>query len=282
MAETTIEDTELYSDDVGLGAEDKKYAQSNRLEWFKGEKGRKYRAALVYFHPLAASAAIALRKQNPNVSKEEIVTAIEKLVAKRAEDLKKSVGSLADHDKLDILNSRFKKVQAYFKEGVGYVLSPKDTTDPVWRSMGDMKTYFTTALLIYPTDKEGAVDKDKIATDWAVVPWRFSSKIYERMHAISESLRENDLSIANQDLLIKCTNKEFQNFDVDPAGKAIWRQHPKFAEAVLAKAHALYEKLVPFREMSTADLKLKLGMSTGGSTEESVSGDDFGGLLNQI
>ncbi len=282
-----FENYESFEDDVGLGAEDKKHAKSNQVDWFKGEKGRTYRVALVYFHPLEANIYAALKKANPNVSKAEVAEKIKAALAKRAADLGKAVDQLAPHDKLDTSNVRFKKIVANYKEGVGFVLSRlgKDgpDADVVWKTMGEPKSYFTTVLLIYPTNREGELIKEQLGSGWTVMPWRFGTKVYGTFHARSSSLRENNLSIASQDLTLKCTNTEFQNFDIDTAGPALWTKNPGFAAKVLGKAHGLYEKLVPFREMSTADLKIKLGLGGGSAaTEAGVSDDDFNGLLDQV
>lgn len=279
------------SGDVGLGSEDKKHARSNNLEWFKGEKGRVYRIAFLYFNPLDASLVKALQaraaKEGKKVTKEEALETISKAMAKRAELVGKPVDELAEWDKLDTSNVRFKKLEGHYKEGVGYVMSRlgKDgpEADQVWKTMGDLKTYFTTVLLIYPSNREGELIKEDLANGYKIVPWRLSSKTYETLHARAESLRQNSLSIASQDLLLKCTNQEFQNFDIDAAGPGIWPKNQKFAATVLGKAFALYEKLTPFREMSTADLKIKLGISTSSSgSNETVTDDEFNGLLDSV
>ena len=274
-----------YDDDVGLGAEDKKHARSNQLEWFKGEKGRTYRVSLVYFNPLEASVVRAVRKKNPAATKEEILSSVNGVFAKKAESLSKSVDQLTAGDKLDLNNVRFKKIEAHYKEGVGYVVSRlgKDgaEADSVWKTLGDVKTYFTTCLIVYPTTREGEPVKEQLATNWTVTPWRFSNKVFRRLHEVAESLRSNDLNICMQDLSLKCTNTEYQNFDIDGAGKALWRMNANFQAKVLEKALPVYEKLVPFRELSTADLKIKLGISDGGGVDTTMDGD-FGNLMEQV
>jgi hypothetical protein len=278
--------------DVGLGTEDKKHARSNQLDWFKGEKGRSYRVAFLYFNPLDASIVLAMKarakKEGKELTKAEVVEKINQALAKRAEQIGKPVDELAEWDKLDITNVRFKKIEAHYKEGVGFVLSRlgKDgpEADQVWKTMGDVKNYFTTVLLVYPSNHEGELIKTELATGFKVVPWRFSGKVYETLHQRSASLRQNNLSIASQDLILKCTNTDYQNFDIDAAGPALWPKNPKFSETVLSKAYALYEKLVPFREMSTADLRIKLGISggSGGSSDAGVTDDEFNGLLDSV
>ena len=278
-------DLESYDDDVGLGAEDKKHARSNQLEWFKGEKGRTYRASLVYFNPLEASVAKAVKKKNPQATKDEVLAAIQGVIAKKAESVGKTVEQLTPGDKLDLANVRFKKIEAHYKEGVGYVVSRlgKDGSeaDSVWKTLGDVKTYFTTVLILYPTDRDGNPQKEQLTTNWTVIPWRFSNKVFRRLHEVAESLRSNDLNICMQDLSLKCTNSDFQNFDIDGAGKALWRVSDKFQAKVLEKALPIYEKLVPFRELSTADLKIKLGISDGGGADTSID-ESFGGLMDQV
>jgi hypothetical protein len=282
-----LENFEDFEDDVGLGAEDKKHARSNQLDWFKGEKGRSYRVALVYFHPLDANIYAAMKKQNPSVGKAEIAEKIKAALAKRAGELSKSVDQLAPYEKLDTSNVRFKKIVSHYKDGVGYVISRlgKDgpEADVIWKMMGDPKSHFTTVLLIYPTNREGELIKEQLATGWNIMPWRFGTKVYATFHTRSTALRENNLSIASQDLKLTCTNTDFQNFDIDVAGPSLWTKSPGFSSKVLAKAQPLYEKLVPFRELSTADLKIKLGIGGGSAaTEDGVSDDDFKGLLDEV
>ena len=276
-----------FEEDIGLGAEDKKYGKSSQLEWHKGEKGRTIRAALVYFNPLEVAALKALRSKNPSATKEELVAGIHKILEKRAADLSKTVDTLAASEKLDITNVRFKKIEAHYKDGIGYVISRlgKDgaEADEVWKTLGDVKRYYTTALLIYPTTNSGEIIKERLAADWKVVPWRFSTKVYGSLHQRANGLRENGISIASQDLTITCTNTEFQNFDIDTAGPAVWLKNPAFSAAVLSKAQSIYEKLVPFREMSTADLRMKLGLGGGTSASDGgVTDDNFTDLMAQL
>jgi hypothetical protein len=275
---------EYEDEDVGLDEEDRKHVTSNRIPWFKGEKGKKYRVGLVYFNPVAISIAKAMKKKDPEVSKEKVLEAVKTVFSKRAGELGKSVDELQDHEKLDLNNVRFKKILAHYKQGVGYVLSRlgKDgaDADAVWKMMGPLKVYFTTVLVVYPTNNSGSVIKEQLTTNSTVIPWRFSNRLYETLHEVANSLRENDLSISNQDLALTCTNTDYQNFDIHGAGKAIWRLNKDFQSHVLSQAHALYEKLVPFREMSTADLKIQLGL--GGDAGEDVGADDFDGILDGV
>lgn len=282
---------EYEEDNVGLRPEDKKHAKTNDQEWFKGEKGVSYRVAIVYFWPLivgVANAAMrrAKEKGEPPPTKEALIELAKKALNKRAEDLGKAVDQLGEHEKIDLSETRFKKIKAHYKEGVGFVVSRlgKDgaEADEVWKMLGDQKVYFCTVLLVYPTNRQGELDRDEMVKKFKVIPWRFSSKVYGQLHGQAGSLRANDLSIADQDLVITCTNSDYQNFDkMEGAGKSLYRKNPKFQDMVLTQAVKLYEKLTPFRELSTADLRIKLGLSSDNKGED-VSADDMEDLLNNV
>lgn len=279
MADDDLDLFEEFGDDVGLDPEDKKHIQSSNTDWFKGDKNRTYRVALVYFHPLDISVMRAAHKKDPTLSKEQLLELGKKALVKRAEERNKAVDQLGEHEKLHVGRIQFHMTKAYYHEVVKYVVSRlgKDGSDAdkVWRSLGDEKTYFTTCIVIYPADKEGEVDRDRLGKGWIVKPWRFASKVYDRLHQVGGSLRSNDLSIATQDLKIKCTNYDFQNFDIDGAGKAIWLKNDKLRDSILAAAIKTYPEVKrPFREMSTADVRIKLGLDSGGGVGDDVSDDD--------
>jgi len=281
MANDNVYDLE---EDIGVDSdEDKKYGQSNRPDWFKGDKGRTYRAALVYFHTIdlvtVQTAKAAAKKSGATLSREDLEKVAKDALAKKAAGLKKSVDELTAVEKLDTSQVKFRKFTAHYKDGVGYVLSRLGRdgadADTAWKSLGDPKNYFTTVVLFYPCDKDGnlpkkdgELDKSRIVNDWYILPWRFGPKTIDSIWSVNKGLRSNDLTIADQDLILKCENSDFQNFKITAAGKSTWRKSPELMRRVLEKAALLYEKLVPFREMSTADLKIKLGMSTGNSGED--------------
>lgn len=269
---------EGFGDDVSLDPEDKQHIQSNRTDWFKAEKGRTYRVALLYFHPLDISIMRAAYKKDKTLTKEQLVELGKKALAKRAEERGKAVDQLGEHEKLHTGRIQFHKTKAYYHDTVKYVVSRRGLdgaeADKVWDMLGEEKNYFTTVIVIYPTDKEGNVDRNALTREWKVRPFKFASKVYERLHQVGASLRSNDLSIATQDLTLKCTNSDYQNFDIDGAGKAVWLKNEKLRDAILAEATKLYGKIKkPFPEMSTADIRLKLGMDSGNAGED-VSGDD--------
>jgi len=281
-----FDDLDAYEEDIGVEPEDKKHATGNRQDWFKSEKGRSHLVAFVYFHPIAIAAALALKrklaKEGQTATREQMVEVGNRALAKVAEKLGKDVDALTEAEKLDINVAKFKKWEAHYKEGIGYVYTRMgkdgEDADAVWKQLGDIRNYFGTLLLIYPTveeDGELTIDKDRLAKHWRLKPWRLSSKSYEAVHKLNASLKKNSTDIAHQDVKLDCTNSGFQNFDVNANGPATWRRNDKFRAMVLERAVKLYEKLDPFRSLSTADLKIKLGIDdgAGGSDMDDDTGD---------
>ncbi len=271
--------------DVSLEPEDKAKVGANNQEWLKMTKGQVILCAFLYFHTFDVNAVKALRKANKSATPEEIKAAANKALMDRATALTKSVDQLTPDERLDLGTVQFKSFKAHYYQGVGYTLSRlgKDgaDADAIWKKLGDVKQYFTTLLLIYPTTTEGKHDLDAIKQGkYRILPWRFGPSTYDEIWNLNDGLRGNQLSIANQDIRLECKDSQFQNMKVKFVGKALWQTNPGFRKGVLTKALDLYGKLVPFREMSTDQVRAKLGL--GGSPVQDVSGEDFTGLLDNV
>jgi hypothetical protein len=281
--------------DAGLDDEGRKYTQQ-RQEWLKMTKGQVIRGSFVYFHTInknvvAKAITEAAEKKAPKPTPEQCIEIGRKALEKRAADLSKSIDQLTPIDRLDLSEVKMKRMWFHYQDGLGYVISRlgKDGTeaDAVWKKLPEPKVTFTTLLLIYPTDRQGNIDKEKLATGWHIIPWRFHKGVYEGIWKLNKGLEENGTSIASQDVKLECKVQEYQNIDVQFCGPAIWQKSPKFKEVVLAKAMELYDKLIPFREMTTDALRAKLGMggsavSTTGVGGDATSATDFADLLESV
>ena len=100
---------------MGLGAEDRAHARSSGLEWFKAEKGRTYRVALVYFYPTQFAVIQAARKAGATDA--DIRQAVDKHLAELAEKLGKARDQLSEVDLLDLGRPRFKRAEVHFVSG---------------------------------------------------------------------------------------------------------------------------------------------------------------------
>jgi hypothetical protein len=277
-----------FDDDVSLDADGKKFF-GPRTEWLKMTKGQILRAAFLYFHTTDVNAVSAARgeakKEKKTLTTDEMKAVANKALEAKATELSKSIDQLTAVEKLDLSTVHFKKMYAHYQQGLGFVLSRlgKDgpDADNVWKKLPESKLYFTTLLLVYPTTQDGDLDKEGLKSgNWKIIPWRFGKNAYEEIWNQNEGLRSNGLSIATQDLKLECKDQQYQNIKVSFIGKALWQQNEKFKGVVLAKAVEQYTKLVPFRELTTAQLREKLGI--GGGAVQDVSGEDLSGLLDNV
>lgn len=271
-----------YEDDVDL--DEKNRPPSNRVERFKGEKDKIYRAALLYFHPLAVT--LYKRMGGAKADKAAFEETLAKALAKRAENWSKKPEDLQDWEKLDLSNAQFKKYSSHYQDGIGYVVSRigKDgaEADKVWNTLPEPKVYYSTIALFYPVDAAGNVDAKNIVRDGFVKLWRFSKGTFGTLISKNDMLKQYDQSLANSDLKLVCKSAQFQTFDIDPAGSALWLKSEAIRNAFLPQAFALYDKLVDARSLSTQQLREKLNMSAGDSgsdvTNESEIDDLLGGV----
>lgn len=275
---------------AGVEAEDKGAGGSRREQWLKfTAKGQTLRAALLYFHPVEQVAfGQALREGK---TKADLKAAAVAALEARATELGKPVGELSAIDKLATDKAQFKTFSAHYAEGLGYVLSRigRDgaEADKLWNSLPTPKTYFTTLLLLYPTDRNGTVErealKERLASkNHTLMPWRFSGKTYDSLWALNDGLRSNNLDLAMQDVIIEATDIQYQNVSVRPAGKAIYRLNENVMRDVLEQAVAKYGILCPFRSMTTDELRAKLhgtGTGNGSAAASYAASSGFEDLL---
>jgi hypothetical protein len=272
-------------DDVGLSSEDQAEYKRDQEEWFRMEKGQNSRVAFVYYHTLDYNAVAVARKAKPDMTPEQMREVARTTLADRAKELNKTMDQLTKPDRVDIRSIHFKRIMAHYQQGLGFVISrlgrDGKESDDVWKKLPEPKKYYTTVLLIYPTDRKGDIDREKVSTHWKVMPWRFGRGMYEKFWKLNESLGSLGQSLATQDLKLECKDAQFQNIDPNFCGAAIWQKNERFRALVLEKAIELYPKLVPFREMTTDQLRAKLGL--GGPVVSDVSaGGDFADLLETV
>jgi hypothetical protein len=280
--------------DVTLDVDEKNVGGSKN-DWLKmTAKGQLLRAAFVFFHTYdhnaVAKASKDAKKASKSLTRDEIQTIAKKALADRATELNKTVEQLTPTDKLDLKVAHFKAMKAHYQDGFGFALSRlgKDgpEADAVWKRLPEPKPYFSTLLLIYPTDEQGNLNKDAFvgqAKDgtFKLVPWRFGNKTYEEIWKLNDGLRENTLSLGSQDIKLECKDPKYQNISVSFAGAALWQKNDTIRQQVLAKAIGMYgDKLMPFREMTTDQLRAKLGL--GGSAAQDVSSEDFNTMLENV
>jgi hypothetical protein len=275
--------TSAFDNDVALEPEDKARVHADRQEWFKMTKGQTQLCAFLYFHPVDATAVKSLRveakKAGRSVTPEELRAAARRALETKASSSNptKSVEQLTAAERLDLTAAQFKSFDVHYDQGIGFVLSRlgKDggAADLVWKKLPEPRKSFATLLLLYPMTGEGKIDIDATRRgEWRMMPWRFGAMAYRDIWSLNDGLRSNGMGIANQDLRLECIDATFQRIKVSFVGKSIWQGSPNFQKTVLTRALELYGSLVPFRAMSTDQLREKLG---GG-------GEETGRLLESV
>lgn len=278
-----------FNDDIGLGDEDKGKVSSNKVDWYKGEKGRTDRIALVYFNDYGTIQLRNLLREKPDIPEDKQREILKKVRAGIASKLNKSIDQLEPVDILDTREARFKTASAVFKEGLGYVSWPKEKLSPadekIWAKAGDRKDYVLTVVLWYPTDRDGDVDRERLSKHWRVLPWRTTPEMYGHLRRINKGLIADGSSVSQVDLHLTCADTNYQKNTVTNAGSAIYLKNEGFKKAVLERAYALYSKLSPFRQLTTDELREKLGLApVGGGTSSGsdLTDEDFSGVLQNV
>lgn len=272
-----------------------------RDEWLKFTKGMTIRASFLFFHRgdanAVARARVQAKKDGRDLSTADLQAVGRKYIESVAARLNKSVDQLDVLDLLDTTDAKFKQFMYHYQQGLGYLTSKLDASgrtkegpeaDKVWKSLEEPKQGFSTLLLVYPTNPRGEItesEKQRLATDWRLIPWRFSKKTFEDIWKQNIGLRENGMSLATQDVKIECKEAQYQQVAVSFVGPAIWQKNEKFKRVVLEAAMPMYDRLLPFREMTTQQLREKLnlaGPAAGGDVSMGGVGGDFNDLLTQV
>lgn len=272
-------------ENIGLGSEDKAKVTSNQIPWYKGEKGRTDRIGLVYFNPVEIVTLSKALKQKPDLTSAQKKAIVEKVRGQVAEKLGKSVDQLDPVDLLDVGEARLKKVTASFKQGMGFFTWPKGLTpeeEKVWRKVGEPKDYLCTVIVQYPTDREGEVEAESIPRGLKLLPWRFSSALYDVIYKINKGLQESSSSISKIDLYVSCSDTAYQKLSITQAGPSMYLRDDKLKRYVLERAYPLYSKLSPFREITTDELREKLGMSPSAASVATGSDIDTSDILANV
>lgn len=121
---------------------------------------------------------------------------------------------------LDAKSPRFIGAKRFYIKDAGYVL---DNGNPeLIRLAGGTpsKQYVATVICVWPTDRTGKVDQNRMkAGEFSVHPWVFSETMYDLLKA----RHSGDWHFGNHDLTMKCTDANFQKLDISPCKENLFR-----------------------------------------------------------
>lgn len=180
----------------------------------------------------------------------------------------------------------FTGCERHYVQGVGYFLHKGPEFARI--AGGAPKQAVATILVVWPTDKNGRLNKDAFGRGegWEVKPWVFSAERYEQL-----ARRNEQFPLHEFDLTVTCTDTQYQKMDLSPCRESLFA---KLAEAnnekstqirktILAEVEAA-EKVL--RSDMARDLTLdKIREKMGGSAATPTSGgaaENVDGLLDNL
>lgn len=129
-------------------------------------------------------------------------------------------------------------------------------------------------LVVYDTVE----DKNKKLSlkGYELLPWIIGEKMYG---TLSEEHKEHPLT--NCDMRLKCTNAEYQNFEVHTTKESIWQSNPKLKEKILEQAGPLIEDLSRSlaSDLTVTEIRDLLGVDEAGS-EDAATNIDLGAVAD--
>jgi len=230
-------------------------------EWYEPETGRVDRVALVYFRDICTNVLRRATNRDPDLSEAKRRQTVEKARSAVAERLGKTVGQLDQVDLLEDTEARFKVLTACFSTDLGEVAWPAKLSDDervIWRKVGKQHDYVMTVLVVYPTDRQGAIDEERLSSGCRVLRWRFEPQTFELFRKIDRGLRKDGETVVGSDVYVTCAGSRSRKVKVTLAGPAMYRRDATLKRAVLEEAVATYEKLRPFRTMTTEEVREQL------------------------
>jgi hypothetical protein len=181
---------------------------------------------------------------------------------------------------------RFTGCERHYVQGVGYFLHKGPEYARI--AGGPPKQAVATILVVWPTDKNGRLNKDAFGRGegWEVKPWVFSAERYEQL-----ARRNEQFPLHEFDLTLACTDSQYQKMDLSPCRESLFA---KLAEAdnekstnILKAITAEVEKAEKgIRDDMARDVSLdKIREKLGGSSATPASGgaaENVDGLLDNL
>jgi len=172
-----------------------------------------------------------------------------------------------------------------FIQGVGYVMN----TGAEYTTLAGERPRqrIATVIIIWPTDKKGALDKARLANgDFEVKPWVISSEKYKTLE-----LLHHEFSFGEHDITAKCDEggTQYQKLTFTPSKENLYRQllsttkMASVTQRIKDEVAVVVSGLQEFvgRKMTIQQIREKLNQS-GGSPVVRDSGDAFAASAGNI
>lgn len=131
---------------------------------------------------------------------------------------------------------------------------------PKWRVGG--------VLIIYTMSQDG-----KKLESWKVEPWIFSETMYSKLKTANR-----EFPLDSHDIMLTCTNEDFQNIDVQSCSASLWTSKDEFKEKVLSAARPFIDEVADniASDLTVTEIRELMGTDTPGTDDaaEDVNLDD--------
>lgn len=174
------------------------------------------------------------------------------------------------------------KMSSYFyDEGARkFFIAPKneEVLKKCVAKLGEAKIRFATIVVRYETDNNGnMIDYGNGAWSYKLFAYTFSTDKFPTLKSLHK-----EWGLQNVDLLLTCSDIEFQKVTINPARQCIYRANEQVLAEVQLKAKELYEKNLNRHlgnSMSDEEILVTLGLAAPapvGGAGTMVGGNPFG------
>lgn len=175
-------------------------------------------------------------------------------------------------DRITILSSKLIRGYNYYIEGKKTTFRAPENPEVLAlckKHLGEPTQKFALTLFKYLTDQDGAL-LDDTKCQGKVMLWSISESRYEELSAISKSwpLMDNGFNEPQSDLMVKCTEEQFQRMSFTPTPTAHWKSKQSWYDALKAKEAKSHERLRMTLGRQLTDLQIMelLGTSVPSQT----------------
>ena len=169
---------------------------------------------------------------------------------------------------------KFKGDECHYVKGMGYILGSPEIDEIIGEPA---KPRAGTIIVHYDTNKKGQ----------PVDPLNLEVKYWYMGGAKVETLMEHNTGrpLSKVDVVVKCTNPDYQSMEFYPQTEAIWQLNPELKKKVLSKVRLLAKQLRVGRKVSADDVREHLGIEVEASSiggADDVDDSDFDSMIEGV
>ena len=178
-------------------------------------------------------------------------------------------------------NPKFRGANRVWVNGVGYVVANSPEIASITGATPKMS--IATVVVVWPTDKNGNIDKNRMKNgDCDVMPWVFSKRKYSELKALA-----SEWPFGEHDLKLTCTEAQYQqtsqaNCRENFLQKLQEKGSDSFTE-IMERVESVVANLNGFigNEYTVDQLREKMGMAVSSSSTESTT-DEVDDMIDSM